>query len=375
MTGADEAQNVTGTANEQAELGRLRAGIDHIDDEVLRLISERARLAHRIGEIKQGVIYRPEREAQVLRRMAAANPGPLPDDAVQRIVREIMSACLALEQPLRIAFLGPEGTFTESAARKHFGTAPTLTPCASIDDAFRAVEAGNADYAVVPVENSTEGAVGRTLDLLLSSPVQICGEVSLRVHQNLLCKAAALDPATPPTRIYSHAQSLAQCHEWLNKNLPQVARIPVASNAEAARLAAEQPGTCAIAGEAAAQRYGLNILAGKIEDEPNNTTRFLVVAGHDVGPSGRDKTSLVCSAQNRAGAVHDLLAPFAEHGISMTKFESRPARGLGGGQWAYVFYIDVEGHHQQAQLGDALKALGERAGFLKVLGSYPAAAL
>ena len=364
-----------GDSNEQAELTRLREGIDHIDDEVLRLVSERARLAHRIGEIKQGVIYRPEREAQVLRRMAEANPGPLPDAAVQRIVREVMSACLALEQPLRIAYLGPEGTFTETAARKHFGAAPTLPPCASIDDAFRAIETGQTDYAVVPVENSTEGAVGRTLDLLLSSPVRICGEVSLRVHQNLLGRSGKLDPSAPPRCIYSHAQSLAQCHEWLNSHLPGIARLPVASNAEAARLAAEQPDACAIAGEAAAQRYDLNILAAKIEDEPNNTTRFLVLGLHDAGPSGQDKTSLVCSAQNRAGAVHELLAPFAEHGISMSKFESRPARGLGGGQWAYVFYIDVEGHAQSPQLAAALQALGERAGFLKVLGSYPVAAI
>lgn len=369
MTGAADSNS------EQAELTRLRTGIDRIDDEVLRLVSERARLAHRIGEIKQGAIYRPEREAQVLRRMAESNPGPLPDEAVQRIVREIMSACLALEQPLRIAYLGPAGTFTESAARKHFGAAPTLHPCASIDDAFRAVETGNADYAVVPVENSTEGAVGRTLDLLLSSPLKICGEVNLRIHQNLLGQTSALDPQHPPARLYSHAQSLAQCHEWLNRHLPGVPRLPVASNAEAARLAAEQPDACAIAGETAAQHYGLNILAARIEDEPNNTTRFLVLGQHDAGPSGQDKTSLICSAQNRAGAVHDLLTPLADHGISMTRFESRPARGLGGGQWAYVFYIDLEGHAQSTELAQALSDFSARAGFLKILGSYPAAIL
>lgn len=362
-------------SDEQNQLLHLRADIDRIDDELLRLISGRARLAQQVGEIKQGAIYRPEREAQVLRRMAEANPGPLPDEAVQHITREIMSACLALEQPLLVAFLGPAGTFTEAAARKHFGAAPILDPCASIDDAFRAVEAGNVNYAVVPVENSTEGAVGRTLDLLLSSTVKICGEVSLRVHQNLMCKNSSLDSSKPPTRIYSHAQSLAQCHEWLDRNLPQVPRIPVASNAEAARLAAAEPDACAIAGETAAQRYGLNILAGNIEDEPNNTTRFLILGMHDAGPSDRDKTSLICSAQNRAGAMHHLLAPFAEHGISMTRLESRPARALGGGQWAYVFYIDVEGHRQQPQLATALQALGERAGFLKILGSYPAAAM
>ncbi len=353
-----------------AELAQLRTGIDRIDDEVLRLVSERAQLARRIGEIKHGNIYRPEREAQVLRRIAENNPGPLPDVAVQRIAREIMSACLALEQPLRIAYLGPQGTYTESAARKHFGAAPALISCASIDEAFRTVEAGNADYAVVPVENSTEGAVGRTLDLLLASSLKICGEVSLRIHHNLLSRAGAL---TQVKTLYSHAQSLGQCHEWLNKNLAQAPRIAVASNAEAARMAAADPESAAIAGEAAAECYGLNRLAVNIEDEANNTTRFLVLATHDSGASGRDKTSLLCTTQNRPGAVHDLLAPLAEYGVSMTKFESRPARSFGGGAWAYVFFIDVEGHQQQPQVSAALQALAQRAGFLRILGSYPAA--
>lgn len=361
---------MAGARDDEAELKQLRERIDALDDQVLALISERARLAHRIGEIKHGIVYRPEREAQVLRRIAAANPGPLSDEAVQRIVREIMSACLALEQSLRVAYLGPAGTFSESAARKHFGAAPALASCASIDEAFRAVEAGNADYAVVPVENSTEGAIGRTLDLLLTSPVNICGEVNLRVRQNLLAKGATMDGLK---RVYSHAQSLAQCQGWLNRNLPQASRVAVASNAEAARLAAEDAESCAIAGESAAEPYGLRVLAPNIEDEPNNTTRFLVLAAHDAGPSGSDKTSLVCSAQNRPGAVHALLAPFAEHGISMTRFESRPARGFGSGQWAYVFYIDVEGHRQEARLDAALQALAGCAGFLKILGSYPAA--
>ena len=358
---------------EKDELLRLRTGIDRIDSEVLALINERARLAQRIGEIKQGAIYRPEREAQVLARVAAENPGPLANEAVQRIVREVMSACLALESPLRIAFLGPVGTFSEAAAHKHFGAAPTFHPCASIDAVFHAVEAGQADYAVVPVENSTEGAVGRTLDLLLSSTLQVCGEVSLRIHQNLLGLATTLDPDQLPTQIYSHAQSLAQCHQWLNQHLPNVPRLAVASNAEAARLAAMQAGSCAIAGDIAAHHYQLNILAEHIEDEANNTTRFLVLGQHDAGPSGRDKTSLICSARNRAGAMHELLAPLAEHGISMSRFESRPARGLGSA-WAYVFYIDVEGHRQEPELTAALEAFAERAGFLKILGSYPVAA-
>ena len=357
-------------AGEQQELGRLRDGIDAIDGEVLRLLSERAQLAHRIGEIKHGNIYRPEREAQVLRRLAAENPGPLPEAAVRTIFREVMSACLALEQPLKIAYFGPAGTFTESAAKKHFGSAPAFTPWSTIDDVFRAVESGNADYGVVPVENSTEGAIGRTLDLLLSSPLMICGEVMLRVHQNLLSKA---DAPAAATKLYSHAQSLAQCHEWLNRNLPQVPRVPVASNAEAARMAAADPESCAIAGEAAARLYELNILAANIEDDPNNTTRFLVLAGHDSGPSGVDKTSFACSAQNKPGAVHDLLTPLADHGVSMSKFESRPARGLKGSQWEYVFFIDVEGHRQAADVAAALDDLRGRVGFLKELGSYPRA--
>ena len=354
----------------QQELLDLRQGIDTLDEEVLRLLSRRAQLAHRIGEIKQGNLYRPEREAQVLRRIAERNPGPLPEGAVRTIFREIMSACLALEQPLRIAYFGPAGTFTESAAKKHFGSAPTFTSHVAIDDVFRAVESGNADYGVVPVENSTEGAVARTLDLLLTTPLMICGEVGLRIQQNLMSKSAAVDRLD---KLYSHAQSLAQCHEWLNRHLPAIPRVPVASNAEAARLAAADPSSGAVAGEAAAQLYELNILAANIEDDPNNTTRFLVLAKHDAGLSGQDKTSFVCSAQNKPGAVHDLLTPLKAHGVSMSKFESRPARGFGGSRWAYVFFIDIEGHRQDPIVARALDDLRGEVGFLKVLGSYPRA--
>ena len=352
------------------ELAELRNGIDALDDEVLRLLSRRAQLAHRIGEIKQGNLYRPEREAQVLRRIAEHNPGPLPEHAVRTIFREIMSACLALEQPLRIAYFGPAGTFTESAAKKQFGSAPSFTPHVTIDDVFRAVESGNADYGVVPVENSTEGAVGRTLDLLLTSPLMICGEVGLRIQQNLMSKSAVVDRLD---KLYSHAQSLAQCHEWLNRNLPQVPRVPVASNAEAAHLAAAEVGAAAIAGDAAAELYKLNILAANIEDDPNNTTRFAVIAGHDAGPSGADRSSLVCSAQNRPGGLYQLLAPFADNGVSMSRLESRPARGFGGSRWEYVFYIDIEGHRSEAAVARALEQLRGRAGFVKILGSYPKA--
>jgi chorismate mutase/prephenate dehydratase len=356
--------------DEQKELGALRDGIDRIDNDVLRLLSERARLAQRVGAIKHGNIYRPEREAQVLRRIAATNPGPLPEAAVRTIFREVMSACLALEQPLRIAYFGPAGTFTESAAKKHFGSAPSFTACLTIDDVFRAVESGQADYGVVPVENSTEGSVGRTLDQMLTSPLMVCGEVNLRIHQNLMTKAAALADVK---QLYSHAQSLAQCHEWLNRNLPNLPRVPVASNAEAARMAAQDPQACAIAGEAAARLYELNILAANIEDDPNNTTRFVVLANHDAGPSGADKTSIVCSAQNKPGAVHDLLTPLKQHGVSMSRFESRPARGFGGSRWEYVFFIDIDGHRQEAQVAAALDDLRGCVGFLKELGSYPKA--
>lgn len=358
------------TPEQAAELAQLRAGIDALDAELLRLINERAKFAQRVGEIKQGNIYRPEREAQVLRLAAERNPGPLPDAAVQRIVREVMSACLALEQPLKVAYLGPAGTYSESATRKHFGGAPTLQACAAIDDVFRAVESGNAHYGVVPVENSTEGAVGRSLDLLLSSPLKICGEVNLPVHHNLM---SGVDSLAAVTKVYSHAQSLGQCHEWLNRKLPAVPRIAVASNAEAARLAAGESGAAAIAGEAAAALYALNVLAANVEDDPNNTTRFVVLSDHDAAPSGKDKTALVCSTSNRPGAVHELLGPLARHGISMSHLESRPARGLGGSRWEYVFYIDIDGHRQDAAVTAALTELRGVAGFVKELGSYPAA--
>lgn len=354
----------------EERLKQHRDAIDSLDQQVLRLLNERAEHARAIGEIKGGgIIYRPEREAQVLRRIKELNPGPLSGETVARLFREIMSACLSLEKPLTIAHLGPAGTFSESASFKHFGHAARLLPCASIDEVFRVCESSEADYAVVPVENSTEGAVGRSLDLLTQTPLQICGEVILRIHQHLLRSVPSLENIE---KVYSHAQSLAQCHEWLNKHLPDVERVSVASNAEAARLASEDSRFAAIAGEAAAERFNLGFLARNIEDEPNNTTRFLVLGTHDATLSGHDKTSLVMSARNQPGAVHQLLAPLAERGVSMTKFESRPSRT---GLWEYVFFVDVEGHHSQTQVQDAIEALRERAAFVKILGSYPVAVL
>ncbi|HUF19992.1 MAG TPA: prephenate dehydratase [Burkholderiales bacterium] len=351
------------------ELARLRERIDALDLEILRLVNERAGLARDIGRIKgEAVVYRPEREAQVLRRISKNNPGPLPGGSVTRLFTEIISACRALEDSLSVACLGPKGTFSEEAAIKHFGSQAPAVLCASIDDVFRAVESGTVGYGVVPVENSTEGAVGRTLDLLLSTPLRMCGEVLLPVHQNLLSKAAS---AGQIKRIFSHAQSLAQCNRWLNQNCPKAERVPVASNAEAARLARDDSEAGAIAGRTAAEHYGLAMLAANIEDEPNNTTRFAVIAGQEVPPSGKDKTSFVMSALNRAGAIHELLRPLAQHQVSMTRLESRPSRI---GLWEYVFFVDIEGHQSLDNVARALDAIRERAAFLKILGSYPVAA-
>ena len=353
--------------NEASELQRHRAAIDALDRELLRLLSERARHAQQIGALKNGPAYRPEREAQVLRRVQGENPGPLSDEAVGRVFREIMSACLALEQKLSVAYLGPPGTYSHAAVTRHFGEAVIAEACASIDEVFRSAESGRADYAIVPVENSTEGAVGRTLDLMCQTPLTIVGEIKLRIVQNLLSRNV---PLTAVTRVYSHAQSLAQCVQWLARNLPAAARVAVASNAEAARLAAGEQGAAAIAGETAAAIYGLDVVAAHIEDEPNNTTRFWVLGAHAVGASGKDETSLVMSAQNRPGAMYALLEPFAKHGVSMSRLESRPART---GLWEYLFFVDLEGHCDDPRVAAALAELRQRAPFLKLLGSYPAA--
>ena len=347
-------------------LKELRDRIDALDDEILRLLNDRAKIALEIGELKQnGAIYRPEREAQVLRRLQELNRGPMPAAAVARLFTEVMSACRALEDSFSVAFLGPRGTFSEEAAIKHFGGSTGKVAAGSIDEVFRKVEAGSSGYGVVPVENSTEGAVGRTLDLLLATPLRICGEIMLPVHQCLLAQRNAA-----VARIYSHAQSLAQCHNWLEQNFPGVERLPVVSNAEAARLASREGGTAAIASGTAAELYGLDVLAANIEDDPNNTTRFLVIGSHDPAPSGRDKTSIVMSAANRPGAVHALLSPLAQHGVSMTRLESRPSRT---GLWEYVFFVDLEGHQQDAGVAQALEGLQALAAFVKVLGSYPVA--
>ncbi|MBS0335347.1 MAG: prephenate dehydratase [Proteobacteria bacterium] len=353
------------------DIARLRAEIDSLDGELLGLVNRRAALARRVGEAKQGApAYRPEREAEILRRMAAENAGPLSAERVTGIFREVISACRGMEQDIRVAYLGPQGTFSEQAVQRHFGRAVEAVPLPSIDEVFRRAEAGDSEFAVVPVENSTEGAVGRTHDLLVSTPLKICAEIALRIHQNLMAKAGDLPDVK---RVYSHAQSLAQCHAWLNQNLPNAERVQVVSNAEAARRAGEEPGTAAIAGQMASERFGLTILAPSIEDDPNNTTRFLVLGRIGTAPTGRDRTSLVMSADNKPGAVHALLSPLAANRVSMSRIESRPSRAAKSALWEYLFFIDVEGHQDDERVAHALAELAQKAPFLKVLGSYPAA--
>lgn len=353
------------------QLDKLRARIDELDEQIQALISARAACAKEVAQRKQcherTVYYRPEREAEILRRVRERNQGPLPDEEMVRLFRELMSACLALQQPLTVGYLGPQGTFSQAAALKHFGHCVKLLPLAAIDEVFREVEAGSADYGVVPVENSTEGVISHTLDMFMRSPLKIIGDVELPVHHHLLSQG---DTMAQITRIYSHQQSLAQCREWLDGKLPGIERVAVSSNAEAARLAAGQAGAAAIASDAAAEVYRLRILASNIEDDPNNTTRFLIIGRQTVAPTGRDKTSLMVSVHNRPGALYRLLEPIARHGVSMTRIESRPSRL---NKWDYVFFVDVEGHAEDANVAEALKELEAEVSQLKVLGSYPRA--
>ena len=351
------------------EINRLRTEIDRIDDELAAALDRRAALAQKIGALKGGqAAYRPERETEILRRISERK-SVLGKDRLLAVFREIISACRGLEEAIRVSYLGPAGTFSEQAVRKHFGRSVEALPDVSVDDAFRRCESGAAQFTVVPVENSTEGAVGRTLDLLLLTPLRICAEIELRVQQNLLSKEQAVSAVK---KIYSHSQSLAQCNGWLAKNLPGVERVPVASNAEAALRASKEAGSAAIAGEAAGERYGLQFLARSIEDDPTNTTRFLVLGRVEAAPTGRDRTSLVMSAENKPGAVHALLSPLAEHKVSMSRIESRPSRARSS-LWEYVFFIDLEGHQNDAPVAAAIAGLSRKAPFLKILGSYPAA--
>ncbi|MGQ0708786.1 MAG: prephenate dehydratase [Rhodoferax sp.] len=355
-------------------LAELRTLIDALDRDILNLLNQRAALAHEVGEIKRhegSVVFRPEREAQVIAGLQDANDGALKDESVAVIWREIMSACRALEAPQRVAYLGPAGTFTEEAALRFFGSSIHRIPCASFDEVFHAATSGAAEYGVVALENSTEGVVTRTLDLLLHSPLHLIGEISLLVRHHLLRTQLDLDGIEV---VMAHPHALAQCQHWLNTHLPHAERRAVSSNAEGARLAATNPRWTAIASQRAGSEFGLHIVAHAVQDEPFNRTRFGVVCLPDTLPmpqaSGKDCTSLVVSVPNRPGAVHDMLVPLKKHGVSMTRFESRPARS---GQWEYFFFIDLQGHPSQPHVAAALHDLQELCAFYKVLGAYPLA--
>ena len=354
------------------QLADLRVRIDAVDQQLIALINQRARLAQAVAEVKKldgSPVFRPDREAQVIDRVKAQNPGPVREDSLAPIWREIMSACRALEAQQRVAFLGPIGTFSEQATLNYFGSSIDALACPSVDEVFRATISGSADYGVVPVENSTEGVVARSLDLLLASPLTIVGETSLLVTHNLLRKATSREGIAV---VCAHPQALAQCHNWLSQNLPDAERRPVSSNAEGARLAAQDPSIAALASERAASQYGLHVVQAAVQDEAHNRTRFVIVTrpGPHVGaaPTGHDCTSLIVAVDNRPGAVHDMLVPLKRHGVSMTRFESRPARS---GSWDYVFFIDLAGHPAQDNVAAALQELRAQCSFFKVLGSFP----
>ncbi len=366
-------------------LQEVRADIDAIDRELQELISRRAECAQRVADIKlaevqaarasghteaEVVYYRPEREAQVLRNIIERNRGPLAGETVAHVFREIMSACLALERPLQVAYLGPEGTFTQAAAIKHFGHAAICVPQATIDTVFSQVESGECSYGVVPVENSTEGMVSHTLDSFMDSALKISGEVEMPITHHLL--VADHTGSDQVTRIYAHQQALAQCRNWLDLHWPHVEREAVSSNGEAARLAAESEGVAAIAGDMAADLYGLQRLAEHIEDYSDNTTRFLIIGREEVPPSGRDKTSIIVSSRNKPGALYLLLDPFRKAGVNLTRIDTRPSRTE---KWAYVFFIEFEGHLQDENIARILAELEEQSILIKPLGSYPQAVL
>ena len=371
--------NTDKNAQTEAEsLLALRNKIDAIDEEIGRLISARATCAQEVAEIKKAnlpddakiLFYRPEREAQVLRRAMEHNKGPLSNEEMARLFREIMSACLALENPVKVAFFGLEGSFTHQAALKHFGGSAETFSFSAIDEVFREVEAGAVNYGVVPVENSTEGVVSFTLDNFMDSNLKICGEVELRVHHNLL--VSDVTSTNNISRIYAHPQALAQCRKWLTSHYPKAELIPVSDNATAAKRLKGEWNAAAIAGSMAAELYGLTILAEKIEDQPDNSTRFLIIGSQEVPASGVDKTSIVVAMRNEPGALHNLLEPFHRHNIDLTRVETRPSRT---GVWNYVFFIDFAGHANDPLISEVLREVAVRCADLKLLGSYPKAVL
>ena len=368
-------------SSDNAALAPIRERIDAIDAELQKLLNERAGLALEVGRIKQAapggeppVYYRPEREAQILSALRARNEGPLPDDDIARLFREIISCCLSLEQPLNVAYLGPAGTYTEMAALAQFGHFAGTRPLSAIDEVFREVENGGVHFGVVPVENSTEGMVNHTLDCFVEYPrrVRICAEVELPIHHAFIVHKDSAARPEALVGIASHAQSLAQCRGWLDTHCPGVERLAVASNAEAALRVSQDPDWGAVAGEMAAERYGLKVVARNIEDLPDNKTRFLVLGRQDVGPSGRDKTSILVSTRNEPGALFRVLEPFHRHEISLSRIETRPARS---GDWSYVFFIDFDNHAQEPVVGLALDEVAAVALEVRILGAYPRSVL
>ena len=355
------------------QLADVRAQIDGIDRAIQELIAQRAGFALQVGKAKGKLAaavdyYRPEREAQVLRMVVDRNQGPLSDEVLVHVFREIMSACLAQQEPLKIGYLGPEGTFSQQAVLKHFGRSAHGLPLASIEEVFQEVEAGNADFGVVPVENSGQGTIQVTLDMFLTSQLKICGEVELRVHQYLLSRSGRIEDIE---RIYAHPQSFAQTAGWLRANLPRVEKIPVSSNAEGARRARSADDAAAIAGESAGHVYALKkVIMGPIQDDKDNTTRFLVVGRQIFPPSGHDRTSVLVFIHDKPGALFDVLSPFARHGISMNRIESRPSHNA---KWEYAFFIDLAGHVEDEGMKQALAELEKDVAQVKVLGSYPVA--
>lgn len=355
-------------------LTKLREKIDAIDSEILQLINQRASCAVEVAKAKiaageEGTFYRPDREALVLHRIKALNPGPLSNATSARFFRELMSSCLALEKPLAVAFLGPEGTFTQQATVKHFGEAIQTVPLLTINEIFTQVENQHCQFGVVPVENSTEGVVTHTLDRFIVSPLKICGEVELRVQHHLMGHAENLDAID---EVFSHQQSLAQCRQWLDAHLPTAVRTPVSSNAQAAQMVANSKNKAAIAGEVTASLYKLTLLRSNIEDTSDNTTRFIIIGDQEPSSTGLDKTSLLVSTDNRAGSLHQILEPFARYDISLSHIESRPSKQ---GLWDYVFFIDLGGHKEDENVCRALKLLKQNVSLLNVLGSYPKAVI
>lgn len=355
------------------KLADVREHIDQIDRQIQALIADRAAYALQVGKAKGKLAaavdyYRPEREAQVLRMVVDRNRGPLSDEVLVHVFREIMSACLAQQEPLKVGYLGPEGTFSQQAVRKHFGRSSHGLPLASIEEVFQEVESGSADFGVVPVENSGQGTIQVTLDMFLTSNLKICGEVELRVHQYLLSRSGRIEDIE---RIYSHPQSFAQTSSWLRSNLPKVEKIPVSSNAEGARRARNSDDAAAIAGESAGHVYGLKkVVMASIEDDDDNTTRFLVIGRQIFPASGHDRTSVLVFIRDQPGALFNVLSPFARHGISMNRIESRPSHHA---KWEYGFFIDLAGHVEDEAMKDALAELEAHSAQIKVLGSYPVA--